>query len=81
MWRSGNWSINVEPYDTFHWPGWDQKGLEMMFERELSFPNALCHHLWESHCFEQYFAGDSKAIASRIRTGRSTYSRLARPYI
>lgn len=80
-WRSGQWHPHVEPYDSFHWPSWGPEGLKAMFERDIPFPNARCHHLWETLSYPLYFKGDHEEIAHIIRNGRSTYSRLARPYL
>lgn len=82
LWRSGKYSFNVEAYDRFHWPLWTDSGLKMMFEENHQFPNALCHHLWESNSFPKYFADESYQDAvERVRSMSSTYGRLAREFI
>ena len=81
MWRSRRWDVHVEPYDSFHWPTWRPEGLEAMFERDILFPNAICHHLWETLSYPRYFSGGNEQIAAMLKSGKSTYSRLARPYL
>lgn len=82
MWRSGHWSVNVQPHDRFHWPSWDEVGLRLMFEENHVFQNAVCHHLWESYSYAKYFkSSDPEAVLNWIRVGKSTYCRLARPYV
>ncbi|OSJ09954.1 hypothetical protein BST63_07715 [Bradyrhizobium canariense] len=82
MWRSGFWTINVQPHDRFHWPSWDDQSMKLMFEENHSFDNAVCHHLWESYSYKKYFVhSDEAGLSDWIRNGRSTYSRLASRYI
>lgn len=82
MWKSGKWQAHVEPHDSFHWPLWNRSGLAAMFERNVPFPNALCHHLWESFSHPRYFAGKTPEEARHeLRSETSTYARLARPYL
>lgn len=82
MWRSGRADLHVEPYDAFHWPTWRSGGLVALFERDFAFPNAKCHHLWESQSFPRYFASKSdEQIAQWIKGGGTTYGRLARSYV
>ncbi len=81
MWRSGRWVAHVEPYSSFHWPTWRNDGLKAMFEQDIEFPAAYSHHLWESRSYPLYFGGRSAGqMLDRIKNGRSTYARLARPY-
>lgn len=40
--------ITILNHETFFWPLYHQDHIEMMFENNLSFPNAFSHHLWES---------------------------------
>jgi len=81
MWRAGGHSINVESYDRFHWPLWDDESLKLMFEQDNEFPNAICHHLWESMSYKKYFLDVpfDQAI-SHIKESKSTYARLVRDY-
>lgn len=82
MWRSGKHSINVEPYDRFHWPLWDEHGLKLMFEQTHRFGNAFLHHLWESRSYPRYFANESFSDAvRRVKGMRNSYSLLARPFL
>ncbi|QPC94593.1 hypothetical protein [Mesorhizobium sp. INR15] len=82
MWRSGRWDVHVEPFDSFHWPTWRSGGLIALFERDFVFPNARCHHLWESQSYPRYFSGKTdEQIVAEIDNGNSTFSRLAKPYV
>lgn len=82
LWRSGKHSINIEPYDRFHWPLWDDHGLKLMFEQTHRFDNALLHHLWESRSYPRYFANESFPDAvRRVRNMRSSYGVLARNFL
>jgi hypothetical protein len=82
MWRSGCHSINVEPFDRFCWPLWNESGLELMFKERHHFPNALCHHLWEFASFPKYFTQEPFADAiERVKRMNSTYSRLAAEFL
>lgn len=81
MWRSGNWSVNVQEFDRFHWPTWDESGLKMMFEEEHDFDRAYCHHLWESFSLRYFKKGDKDEAENAIRKGRSSYAKLARKYL
>ncbi|WP_136619205.1 MULTISPECIES: hypothetical protein [Mesorhizobium] len=81
MWRSGH-ETHVEPFDSFHWPTWRAGGLSAMFEKDFMFPNAHCHHLWESQSYPRYFSGKTdEQIVAEISKGNSTHSRLARRYV
>jgi hypothetical protein len=42
--------ITIAPYDAFHWPTWTDEHLAWLFKGlGDEFPNAYCHHLWQSH--------------------------------
>lgn len=78
MWRSGRVAANVQPYDRFHWPLGDDL-MTSMFQEDRSFPNAVCHHLWESMSYPRYFPRAScQDTIEWLKRGTSTYSRLVR---
>jgi hypothetical protein len=82
MWRSGKHKINVLAYDIFHWPLWDNAGLDSMFQRDQQFPNALCHHLWESMSYKKHFVDRAFSDAvEALKRRNSTYLRLVREFI
>jgi len=72
----------VVDYDRFHWPIWDEAGLKLMFEDDVAFPNALCHHLWESKSYAKYFKeGGFDETLEDILSRKSTYRRLIQEYV
>lgn len=82
MWRSGKHSINVESFDKFNLPLWDEKGMKIMFERRHHFEGAYCHHLWQSISGPRYFPDEAYPNAvARLRRMNSTYSRLAAEFL
>lgn len=81
MWRSGNWSINIQEFDRFHWPTWERSGLKMMFEEDHEFDRAYCHHLWESFSLRYFGQGDKDEAEHAVRNARTSYARLARKYL
>ena len=48
-----------------------------MFVRDLEFPNAYAHHLWESNAWK-YMSKLTKVI---IKTEDTTYNKLARKFL
>lgn len=40
--------ITILDHEKFFWPLYHQSHIEMLFEKNYSFPNAYSHHLWES---------------------------------
>ena len=48
-------AIWIEPHDSFHWPLYYEPHLARLFkEKGAAFPNALCHHLWETLSWGPY---------------------------
>jgi hypothetical protein len=47
--------VTLAPYDRFHWPLWEADHLEWVFRgKGDDFPNAYCHHLWQSLSYDPY---------------------------
>jgi hypothetical protein len=65
------------PY-TFHYPLYDDKGLQSMFESVADFPEAYLHHLWESFSWDRYL---SQLSTEQILNKDTTYNLIARKYI
>lgn len=40
--------ITILNHEAFFWPLYHQPHIEMLFEKNMNFPNAFSHHLWES---------------------------------
>jgi hypothetical protein len=77
--------LHVEPYNSFHYPLYhgiepatSAVGLKLIFEQDLVFENAYCHHLWESIAWEPYL---KNLTPEYIRTHDTTYNRLARRFL
>jgi glycosyl transferase-like sugar-binding protein len=69
--------ITVAPYDNFHWPTWTDEHLEWLFEGQGDeFPNAYCHHLWQSHS-ERYL---QRLTTERILRVDTNFNVLVRKY-
>lgn len=67
--------ITVLPHDAFHWPLYMPDHLAMLFDEDHTFPNAYCHHLWQSLSWEPYL---SKLSVADIMERPSTFNRIAR---
>lgn len=69
--------LTVLNYDNFHYPLHTEQGIKDMFVRDLEFPNAYAHHLWESNAWEYM----SKLTKEIIKTEDTTYNKLARKFL
>lgn len=67
--------ITIESPYAFHYPLYDKKGLQSMFETVTDFPNAYLHHIWESFSWNDYL---SKLSVEQIRQKDTTYNLIAR---
>lgn len=67
----------LNPY-AFHYPLYNQPGLQAMFEQVSSFPGAYLHHLWESASWDKYL---SNLTIRDINEKDSTYNCIARQYL
>lgn len=71
--------IHVEGPRSFFWPSWNDAGLRLLFEDGTQeFPEAFCHHLWESPAWDRYLRHLTEAD---IMTGKSPFSALARRFL
>lgn len=79
MWKSGKYNdcLTVMPYDSFHYPTWSKKGSLMLFEEFHLFPNAYCHHLWESINWKYL----SNLTIEDIKNIDTSYNVIARKYV
>jgi hypothetical protein len=69
--------ITVAPYDYFHWPLWTDEHLEWLFKgKNDEFPNAYCHHLWQSHS-ERYLQELTPEYIQQVDTN---FTLMARKY-
>lgn len=70
--------IHIEPYDSFHYPLYYSFDIKRLFEKDIDFPNAFCHHYWDGISFEKYL----KNISEReILEKDTTYNRIARRFL
>lgn len=65
------------PY-AFHYPLYNKTGLEWMFEKSTSFPEAYLHHLWESFSWDKYL---SRLTVKDIFERDTTYNCIARKHL
>ncbi len=70
--------ISVVSYDNFHYPLYNSQGITDLFERNLNFPNAFCHHLWEQISWDKHL---SKLTEEYIKTADTTYNIIARRFL
>ena len=79
MWKTGDYDdcLTVMPYDSFHYPTWSKKGTQQLFEEFHLFPNAYCHHLWESINWKHL----SNLTPELIQTIDTSYNVIARKYL
>lgn len=70
------WLKVLEPY-AFHYPGYDAKGLRRLFRRNLQFPDAYLHHLWETNAWTYL----KELTPDIVKTNNTTYNRIARLYL
>ena len=69
--------IYVEPHTSFHDP-FPREQWGRLFEWEEAFPDAYCHHLWESVAWHLHLAD---LTTEKITTGRGSYHALARRFL
>ncbi len=77
--------IHVEPYSSFHYPLYHSAepvasavGIKLLFEQDLDFKEAYCHHLWETVSWEPYLR---ELTPDTIRNTNTTYTRIARQFL
>jgi hypothetical protein len=66
----------LEPY-AFHYPAYDPKGLAWLFEKNVDYPDAYLHHLWETNAWDHI----SKLTVSEIHSKDTTYNVIARNFL
>ncbi|MBS1517379.1 MAG: hypothetical protein JSS91_04760 [Bacteroidetes bacterium] len=70
--------LHIEPYDSFHYPLYYSFELKKMFEKNLRYPNAFCHHLWEGGSWDKYL---KDMTVESILKNDTTYNLLARRFL
>ncbi|WP_406474316.1 glycosyltransferase family 32 protein [Streptomyces platensis] len=72
-------AVHVEGHRSFFWPSWNESGMHLFFgDGEREFPEAYCHHLWESEAWDRYLRNLTEAD---IRRGKSPFSAMARRFL
>lgn len=69
--------ITIVNHESFFWPLYHQHHIEMIFEKNLSFPNAYSHHLWESSG-KKYL---KEMTLEKIHSENNTFSNLVKHLI
>jgi mannosyltransferase OCH1-like enzyme len=79
MWKTGKYDdcLTVMPYNSFHYPTWSKKGTDMLFKDLHVFPDAYCHHLWESINWKHL----SSLTVEKILNENTSYNLIARRYL
>ena len=70
--------IHVEPYGSFYYPLYYSSHIKKLFENNLDFPNAYCHHLWHGASYDKYLKNITEEEIININT---TYNTIARKYL
>lgn len=66
--------ITIADHETFFWPLYHQEHMKVLFEKNLRFPNAYSHHLWESSG-KQYL---DEMTEEKIKTEDTTFTNAVR---
>ncbi len=70
--------LHIEPYNSFHYPLYYSFDVKRIFEKDLNFPNAYCHHYWDGISFDKYLKNISE---KDIIEKNTTYNRIARNFL
>jgi hypothetical protein len=77
--------LHIEPYSSFHYPlyhGADplasSVGIKLLFEQDLVFDDAYCHHVWETASWDSYL---KDLTPETIAQNNTTYNRIARRFL
>ena len=70
-------TITLADHEAFFLPLYHQDHIEMLFEKDMHFPNAFSHHLWESSG-KKYL--DEMTI-EKIKNENTTFTRLVKDLI
>ena len=71
-------TLHIEPERSFFYPSYFQEDLKMLFQKNLSFPEAYVFHLWESLSFDSYL---SKLTREYILAVDTSYNIIARNFL
>ncbi len=66
--------ITLADHEAFFWPLYHQEHVEVLFEKNYSFPNAYSHHLWESSG-KKYL---NEMTEDKIKTENTTFTKAVR---
>lgn len=69
--------LTIVNHEAFFWPLYHQSHMEMIFEKNMDFPNAYSHHLWESSG-KKYL---NELTIEKIKTEKTTFTNLVRDLI
>jgi len=70
--------LHIEPYNSFHYPLYHNIGIKDLFENDLDFSSAYCHHVWETMSWDPYL---KNLTPEYIKEHNTTYNRIARKFI
>lgn len=70
--------IHIEPYNSFHYPVYYTWHLKRLFEKNIDYKKAYCHHLWENASKEKYL---SKLTPEIIKSVDTTFNVIARRFL
>ena len=70
--------LHVEPYNSFHYPLYHNIGVEDLFKNNLTFPEAYCHHVWETVSWDPFL---KNLTPDYIKTHNTTYNKIARRFL
>ncbi|BCI67616.1 glycosyltransferase family 25 protein [Acetobacter aceti] len=69
--------ISILEPEAFFVPTWDREGLENLFRKDIVFPHAYCHHLWESQSWSYLADIDENSVF----LSETTYNKACRPHL
>jgi hypothetical protein len=77
--------LHIEPYNSFHYPLYhsdepiaSKYGIKLLFEQNLQFKDAYCHHVWESISWDPYL---KNLTLEDIMNNDTTYNNIARKFL
>ncbi len=77
--------LHIEPYSSFHYPLYHSNepaastiGIKLLFEQDINFEKAYCHHLWETVSWDQYL---KDMTVEDILQKDTTYNKIARRFL
>lgn len=69
--------ISILEPEAFFVPTWDREGLENLFRKNITFPQAYCHHLWESQSWSYLADIDENSVF----LAETTYNQACKPHL